>query len=531
MSQSNFCQRVFVAAQRNPDRLALNITDPITGSSHSQTYAQLLSQAASWQQRLVAQGLVRGDRVLLLAKPSASLYALLLALLGLGLVPVLLDRGMSRARMIASIKTSAARAAIGERAILRHWYAVPALWRLPRFALDGRAFGVRDLRQGWMAASLSAFRADALSDEHAHGLISFTSGSTGAPKGADRTHHSLIAQHEAIRSHWPDQDDDIDAPCFPVLVLHNLACGISTVMPAIDLAAPGSADGERLLAQFSRAGVTRLAAAPAFMQQLLNSAKAAQQTLPKVRSVVVGGSTVTPALLRDCASVFPHAHCRVVYGSTEAEPIAEIDMPLLLSQWGAQAGHLVGKPVAQAEVCVVRSDMPLGNQTQVQEATLSAGQCGEILVAGEHVLKRYIDNPQACAENKIPRADGLVWHRTGDCGFFDQQGQLWLTGRLKDAVPSAQGPLFTYPLEMQVDALAGVTRCALVARPSAPPVLILQGQPSSWDALKAIVAHWALPNLHWAEVAQMPVDGRHNSKIDRPALLNSLPTLTLKVLQ
>ncbi|WP_071872705.1 fatty acid CoA ligase family protein [Atopomonas hussainii] len=530
MSQANFCQAILANATRHPERLALRLTDPVSGQISEASYASLLSQAASWQQCLQRRGLVMGDRVLLASKVSIELYALLLALLGLGLVPVLLDRGMSRGRLLAAMRASKAQAVVGEHALIKRWYLLPSLWRMQRLCIDGAGFGLTDLRRDYQPASLAAFRCVALPSAESHGLISFTSGSTGAPKGADRTHHSLIAQHEAIRAHWPDQDSDIDAPCFPVLVLHNLSCGIRTVLPAIDLGAPGKADGAQVLAQFAQAGVTRIAAAPAFMQRLISAAQANGQTLPQVRSLVVGGSTVSRELLEACAAVFPNAHGRVVYGSTEAEPIAEIDMPELLTQWGQHSGYLVGRPVAQAQVVLVKPGSALTCEADVQAAQVTPGVTGEILVAGAHVLKRYVDNPAACAENKIPRADGLVWHRTGDCGFIDEQGQLWLTGRVKDAISTVAGELFTYPLEMQIDALQGVVRSALIQPSQQSPVLVLQGLPHNWAALQHILAQWPLPMLRWCQVESMPVDGRHNSKIDRPALRESLPQLTLQVL-
>ena len=69
-------------------------------------------------------------------------------------------------------------------------------------------------------------------------LISFTSGSTGRPKGADRTHSILLAQHDALQAHAPGREGEIDMPCFPAVVLHNLSCGISSVVPPIDLRHP-----------------------------------------------------------------------------------------------------------------------------------------------------------------------------------------------------------------------------------------------------------------------------------------------------
>lgn len=516
----NVCSRILEACRRHPDRLALAVPRLDGDHSDSLSYGELQRQAGARQQALHALGLRPGDRVLLLARPGLDLYVLLVALLASGIVPVLVDRGMSRARIVAALRASGARVAIGERAIMRYWWLFPVLWRWRRYALDGRTPGVRALGGGEAGPDLS-FDCVAL-PAAAHGLITFTSGSTGLPKGADRSHGSLIAQHLAIRSHWQDRDDDIDMPCFPVLVLHNLCCGISTVMPAVDLATPGQPEAARVLAQIEQAGVTRLSGAPAFIARLVAHALAHDRHFPGVRSLVLGGSTLPPGLAERCQRVFPQAEGRIVYGSTEAEPIAEVFFPEYIADGAQEPGHLLGHPASVAEVCVVEPAAPLASEEEVARARCAVGDSGEILVAGPHVLRGYVDNPAADRESKIPRQDGLVWHRTGDAGHFDAQGRLWLEGRLKDAVPVAGAPRYTLALEKAIDALPGVERSALVQGAAPLPALVLAGHLPPRDRLRELLDRHGFAGVSLWQATTMPVDGRHNSKIDRPALRDAL---------
>jgi len=240
MSGINLVQPVFEAWDGHPDKPALKVSR-LQGlelkETQSLTYGQLKEETGRYQRALEAMDLKTGDRVLVLSRVRAELYVLMIALLAMGLVPVLIDRGMKAARIRAAIRLSGAKVAIGEADILRFWWLFPPLWRMQRLALDGKVLGVDDFR-AWLP-NHGVPRCSLLPPD-AHGLITYTSGSTGLPKGADRTHRSLIAQHHAIREHWPDQPDDVDCTCFPVLVLHNLSCGISTVLPPIDLAAPRS---------------------------------------------------------------------------------------------------------------------------------------------------------------------------------------------------------------------------------------------------------------------------------------------------
>lgn len=516
----NFAARILASCRANPQRMALCApvwkNGVILGDERI-AYGAFAERVAAWQHSLHNAGLRAGDRVILLAQPSVALYALLTALLALGMVPVLIERGMTRQRIRQSFSASHARAVIGERSVMRFWWLFPPLWRMRRFAMDGCTFGVRALKPGNAAAEFAC--ATRAPDDH--GIITFTSGSTGAPKGADRTHGSLRAQHLAIRDHWPDADDDIDCTCFPVLVLHNLCCGISTVLPHADLSAPGNAEPSRICFQLQQENITRLSAAPAFLARLAEWCIKNDASLPAIRSVVIGGATLPHALARQCKQVFPNAHCRVVYGSTEAEPIADVDVPELLTDWQAQQGHLVGRPAHAATVVVVDRHATLASEDDVQDACLPDGSIGEILVAGEHVLRAYLENPQATRESKIPRADGTVWHRTGDSGFFDGLGRLWLVGRLKDAIDLHGTPLDVFPLEKAVDAIEGVARCALVQLPAQAPVLFYAGNADETSIRLVLAAH-GFHDIGLRHINSMPVDGRHNSKIDRQALRDTL---------
>ncbi len=527
----NFCSRFHEAALAHPEKLALKVPHAAPGAAYEKSatsslrYGELMRAAGRQQSALSRIGLVAGSRVLIFARPGLGLYVLILALLGLGCVPVLVDSGMSRDRIFAAIRQSGARFIVGEKKLLRLWWLFPPLWRLQRYALDGASLGLRDLSKQADRGSLN-FHCESL-PETAHGLITFTSGSTGLPKGADRHHGSLIAQHLAIREHWPDVAADIDLPSFPVLVLHNLSCGITSVLPATNLATPGKVDAARVVAQIRQEGISRVSGSPAYMEGLVLYALEHQLTLPGVRSVVIGGSTLTRPLAQHCLRVFPQAEVLVVYGSTEAEPISEISLPELLADWDQHPGHLVGKPASMAELRIVNPAIRLSDAASVEAATLAQGGSGEILVAGPHVLQAYVDNPEATRESKIARGDGRVWHRTGDVGHFDTQGRLWLEGRLKDAVTLPDGTLYTLPLEKAVDALPGVRRSALIGAANGRLLLALVGDSlPSTEQLRPVLLRFGVSGCTLFRLTQMPVDGRHNSKIDRPALRQLLAKQT-----
>ena len=124
-----------------------------------------------------------------------------------------------------------------------------------------------------------------------------------------------------------------------------------------------------------------------------------------------------------------------IYGSTEAEPIATLSAPEALELEGE--GSCVGAPVPGITVRLVD---------------------GEVQVAGDHVNPGYYRDPSADTSQKV-REDGRIWHRTGDVARQDEQGRLWLLGRVGEDVAGR----WPFPTEAAAERIPGVTRAALVA--------------------------------------------------------------------
>jgi acyl-CoA synthetase (AMP-forming)/AMP-acid ligase II len=186
-----------------------------------------------------------------------------------------------------------------------------------------------------------------------------------------------------------------------------------------------------------------------------------------------------------------------VYGSTEAEPIAEVAVaaiaPADFAAMDSGAGLLAGPPVSAARVRIVAD---------------------EIQVAGDHVVQGYLD-PARDAETKLRDGDGTLWHRTGDAGYFDAAGRLWLLGRLGGKV----GGLWPFAAEVAARGWPGVRRAALASRQGAP-VLAVEGDAvhlPDWQARAA-----AIGITHVAVLPALPMDRRHGSKIDMKRLAERL---------
>ena len=527
-STGNMAEPLFAHAAKKPNRIALYIPlewdETEVTRYETATFGELSKRITAYYGGLMRAGYRAGDRVIIMVPPSVELYCIIIALLAAGMIPILVDAGMGLRKMVSAFDESGARTIITIRKLGRLRYAIPALWKYRCYATDGKGLGFRNV---------SVLRDDACEtigiapcDRESHGIITFTSGSTGRPKGADRTHYGLLKQHLAIRKSWPDTPRDIDMTCFPVVVLHNLACGMTSVLTAVDFAAVGTVNPALVASQIRDLKPTRLSAAPAFMRKLVDYLIKEKISNTSVRSVGIGGAPVPRSLCRDLLQVFPRANVRVVYGSTEAEPISSITVEEILQSEGR--GFLVGRPYRFAAVRIV--ELPQ-NPDAITDTSLASYEVpvmstGEIVVSGEHVLKSYVDNPEANRENKIPRGDGTVWHRTGDTGYFDKKGRIWLTGRMKDAVRHRGRIIQPYLVEQMIDEIPGVGRSALVA-PGGKPAIALVIERGSDRVAVLNKVHEAMMgadcnDIPVSEVEKIPVDRRHNSKIDRIALAKML---------
>jgi acyl-CoA synthetase (AMP-forming)/AMP-acid ligase II len=509
-----------VQADLRPDAVAL--VDDRAG--RTLTFAELADaagHAAAWWQ---AQGLRRGQAVLVFVPMSADLYVALLALFRLSAVALFLDPSAGRAHIeqCCSRWPPDALLAISRAHLLR--LKSPALRRIPIKAAIG--YWIPATKR-WPARWQNEAFTENLAEPADPALVTFTSGTTGTPKAALRTHQFLLAQQRALESSIALKPGEVDLATLPVFVLANLAAGVTTVLPDVDLRRPGSVDAAQVFAQIKRRGVTRLTAAPAFMERLVAHRCDAGEVLNTLTKLYTGGGPVFPRLLDRLRQLAPSADVVAVYGSTEAEPIADISFAAMepddIQMMREGSGLLAGAPVKEISLRVVqdRWGTPMGDLTASQFAarTMPAGEAGEIVVTGDHVLKGYIGGI-GDEETKF-RVDGEMWHRTGDAGCLDRNGRVWLLGRCAARISDSRGTIYPLGIESIAMTHPEVRRAAALAH-AGKRLLIIEANPD--EVLKQRLSKSASFAFVDAVkfVKAIPVDKRHNSKIDYPALRRML---------
>jgi acyl-CoA synthetase (AMP-forming)/AMP-acid ligase II len=492
----NLVEKLGAQAELDPERWAL-----VDGGGRAVTFGGLRKSVRRVAAELDRAGLGPGDRVLVFHPVAIELYEFLLGCFHAGVTVVLADPSGGRGFLEQVCERVRPEAFFGSRkAHLLRW-TIGSLRRIPR-GMHPRGWwpASRPVMNGTREAGL--FEAQA---EHP-ALITFTSGSTGEPKGAVRTHGFLLAQHQALSAALELVPGERDLVTLPVFALANLASGVTSVLADADLGRPGEADPGRIVAQCRRWEVERATAAPAFFEALL--AGGAAGTL---RKVFTGGAPVFPDLIRRLREVGIEA--TAVYGSTEAEPVAEFPSkgwtPEVLEKIKAGRGLPAGRPVLEVAVLPDRFGEPVEAMTAdaFEAQRLAVGEIGEIVVAGPQVLTGYLDG-RGDDETKI-RVGDRVWHRTGDAGWLDAGGGLWLVGRCTAKLGER------YPLQIEAALrLRFPQRRTSALQVADEVVLVVEGEA---DRELASAAR-ELGCSQVRSVDRLPMDRRHQSKIDYPKL-------------
>lgn len=508
----NLVDLLFQNADKHPDLPA--IIDRVDGNDRTATYAELARRVSAGSGFLQSLGLNKGNTILVFQPISIDLYEILLAAFHSGLRVMLADPSAGRDFISLCCRHAAPDAFFGPWKAQAYRLSIPELRKVRINIRTGAWFpGTRR----WQTEGKTT-TPTVVPKEHP-ALITFTSGSTGVPKAAVRTHGFLLAQHRALSKSMDFRQGETDLITLPVFVLANLASGLTSVLADTNLAKPGAPDKVAILRQCAAFGVTRCAASPAFFDALSDH-------FPPFQKVFTGGAPVFPDLLRKLQAALPDAEIHSVYGSTEAEPIAHLPAQeyvgetLEITRRGG--GLCSGKPATgiQLKIILNHYGQPLPSLTEQELEAISQaqGQAGEIIVSGDHVLAGYLDG-NGDAETKIHVAR-TIWHRTGDAGWVDPESRVWLLGRASETLPPFPSPenlpneALHYPFAIECalrETFPSIRTAALAFR--SKRCLVIETEPEGLaDAAKKLGIEQVI------RVERIPLDRRHNAKIDYPAL-------------
>jgi malonyl-CoA/methylmalonyl-CoA synthetase len=373
--------------------------------------------------RLRRAGLAAGDRVLASAATSMDLVVTYLGALRMGLVVVPVNTAYREREVAHIVGDARPRVAVVDDPERGAW---------ARRAAGGDLLVTgpeADLPDGDPPLLDTAGPADPA-------LLCYTSGTTGAPKGAVLAHGNLLASAEALRLAWRWEPEDRLVLALPLFHIHGLGVGLhGTLLAGASAVLLPRFDADAVLDAARDHRATLFFGVPTMYARLAASARAAE--LGRLRLCVSGSAPLPPTVFEQLAE---RAGQRVLerYGMTET--VMNVSNPYD----GERRPGTVGLPLPGVEL------------------RLAGGDQGEVLLRGPNVFSGYWGNPAATAE----AFDGDGWFRTGDLGSFDERGYLRIEGRSKELIIT--GGYNVHPREVEELLLEhpGVAEVAVVGTPS-----------------------------------------------------------------
>lgn len=431
--RESLVDNLIAIAARFPDRCALQ------QDAQRIRYGELLEAAKRVAGHLRAQGLQRGERVAFILPNSIEFVAAYYGVLMAGGIAVLLNAaGKSHdfAAWLGDCEPAVVLIDAGNADALAAFALLPAQPRV--WKTSGEAampFG--------LSAAADVVHAFETAPENP-ACILYTSGTTAQPKGVVLSHANLAANTASIVAYLRLSCEDSIVTVLPFYysygssVLHShLSVGGRVVLER-NLVYPHA-----VVESLAREHVSGFAGVPSTFALLLGRVKLHEWDLSSLRYVTQAGGAMSPSLTQQLCSALPGTAVIVMYGQTEAT---------------ARLSYLPFEQL-QRKLGSVGVAIP-GVQLQVRDesgATAAAGETGEVWARGPNIMLGYWRNEQATAEVK---RDG--WLKTGDMGWFDVEGYLYLAGRRSDMIKCGAHRIHPQDIEDVIAELPSVLEVAVV---------------------------------------------------------------------
>lgn len=338
--------------------------------------------------------------------------------------------------------------------------------------------------QDWKAESAGALPAIP-HDNNIPFYIGFTSGTTGLPKGVIRYHASWVNSFRAGQVEFGfDADEHI---LVPGAFVHSLSLysAVEALINGATLHGLSAFTPKATLQRLTHNPITRLIAVPTLLSAIARAASRVRLTVPSIRTVISGGSKLSPSLRSQLHALFPNASVLEYYGASELSFIS------LASSTESIPVHSVGRPFHGVEVSIRRDD----------GTAAKPGDIGWIGIRSKMLCSGYLD---ATDGSGFRIEDG--WATVGDRGWLDEAGYLYLAGRERDMLIC--NGINVYPSEIEA---------VLLAHPAIEEVVVI-GLPDDCrgDLICAVLKICNEINL---EQKRVNLVQRHSASLNRAALI------------
>ena len=401
---------------------------------------------------LQAFGLAEGDRVAILSLNSDRYYESVFAIPWAGYCVVPLNTRWALPENIYATSDSGSRVLLFDDAFAEQARELLAEVDDLAVAVYMGDAGCPDWAQSYeqLIAANQAIPASSRGGDEMAGIF-YTGGTTGFPKGVMQSHRAIWAS--AIGT-LPEFRMDRDSAYLHVAPMFHMAdfagsmgltlrCGKNVILESFD---PG-----QVLRTFAEEKISHSLLVPAMIKMCLNHPDAATADLSSVKCILYGASPMPAATLEQCMQVWPTVGLAQAYGQTELAPVATM-LSVEDHREGGEKLKSAGRPTPVNDIRIVDEE---GNDCP-------EGVSGEIVARGPHTMMGYWNKPEETAK---ALQDGWVF--TGDAGYFDRNGYLFIVDRVKDMVVTGGENVFTTEVENAVISHAAVQDVAVIGIPHA----------------------------------------------------------------
>jgi fatty-acyl-CoA synthase len=438
--RNNVGQAIRRAAWLHRDRPALQFGDRIW------SFAELDLAVDRVGRRLLDIGLAPGDRVAAYGRNSDGYLIAFLACARAGLVHVPVNYALTGGELGYILEQSGARAVIAAASLEANLHGVVP----PGVAFTGRFEGGGDGVIDVLAAAYDETAPTAIDvavDEGTLGQIVYTSGTTAAPKGAMMTHGAMLAEYQSCIHNMDYSADDKALAALPLyhtaqmhaFTVPQMLAGAFTVL--VEAPAP-----DIVLERIETHRITSFFAPPTVWISLLRHPDFARRDLGSLKNIYYGASIMPVPVLHELRERLPKAGTYNCYGQTEIAPLATILRPEEHEARPASAG----RPVLNVQTRVVDPDMN----------DVPPGTHGEIVHRSPQLLTGYWNKPE---ETAAAFAGG--WFHSGDVGYFDDEGYLYIVDRIRDVINTGGVLVASREVEEALFTHSAVSEVAVIGAP------------------------------------------------------------------
>ncbi len=279
--------------------------------------------------------------------------------------------------------------------------------------------------------------------------IFYTGGTTGFPKGVMQSHHALWASAIGGAQHFAMQPESVYLHAAPMFHIADFAGSMGATLQGASHVILPAFTADAALAALASEGITHSLMVPSMIKMLLAHPEAGTTDVSSLQRIIYGASPMPPATLERAMTLWPKVGMVQAYGQTELAPIATL-LSVEDHLVGGERLRSAGRPSPVSDLRIVAEngeDCPTGTS-------------GEVVVRGPQAMLGYWNKPEQTAE---ALRDGWVY--TGDAGYLDAAGYLYIVDRVKDMIVSGGENVYTTEVENALMTHPAVQDCAVIGVP------------------------------------------------------------------